>query len=127
MPKGVRVLVVDDNRDAAESLARMLQLMGHSAVFVTDPAAAMPTLRSLQPDIVFLDLGMPQIDGFQLARRIRAECGLDNPCLVALTGYGAAGDRAKTRHSGFDAHLLKPASPDLVQSTIEELCKPGPR
>jgi CheY-like chemotaxis protein len=124
VPKSVRVLVVDDNRDAAESLARMLELMGHSATFVTDPAAAMPMLRAERADIVFLDLGMPQIDGFQLARRIRAECGLDNPCLVALTGYGTASDRAKTRHSGFDAHLLKPASPDLVRSTIEELCKP---
>ena len=124
MPRSVRVLVVDDNQDAAESLACMLQLMGHSSIFVTDPAAAMLALRSLKPDIVFLDLGMPEIDGFQLARRIRAECGVDNPCLVALTGYGTASDRAKTRHSGFDAHLLKPASPDLVRSTIEELCKP---
>ena len=120
----LRAIVVDDNRDAAESLARLLEAMGHAAEFVIDPMEAVAAVTALRPHIVFLDLGIPVIDGFELAARIRARYGFDDVRLVAITGYGTTSDRAKSRRAGFDAHLLKPASPDLIRSTIEELCKP---
>jgi CheY-like chemotaxis protein len=78
----------------------------------------------MSPSIVLLDLGMPRVDGYEVCRRLRQRYGFDNLCVVALTGYGSAQDRAKSRHVGFDAHLVKPADPELIRSTLEELCQP---
>jgi CheY-like chemotaxis protein len=110
-------LVVDDNADIAESFARLLRLMGCEAVFTTDPRAALDQARRLKPHIAFLDLGMPHMDGCELARRLRAAFG-ERLKLVAITAYGSAQDRAATRRAGFDAHVAKPVDPALVDSIL---------
>jgi signal transduction histidine kinase/CheY-like chemotaxis protein len=109
-----RVLVVDDNADAAETIASLLRLEGHRVETALDGAVALHVAESLQPDIAFIDLNMPVMDGYELARRLRTlPCGRDAR-LVALTGMGKASDMERTRAVGFDVHLTKPADPAQV-------------
>jgi CheY-like chemotaxis protein len=119
MTAKLRVLVVDDHPDSAESLSRLLATMGHEAVFVTQASKALDAARALRPHLVFLDLGMPEIDGYQLARLFRAEFGFEALRLVALTGWGRNEDRAASRQAGFDAHVQKPAEPEIIDSIIK--------
>jgi signal transduction histidine kinase len=119
-----RILVVDDNSDSADTLANILQLMGHAAHSVCDPRKVIETVDSFLPDIVFLDLGMPGISGYDIARNLRARPTTQHLVLVALTGWGQPEDRRRTEESGFDHHLVKPA--DLA--TIQQICNtPLPR
>lgn len=115
-----RVLVVDDNKDNAESLFRMLEAMGCKARFIIDPLQALPAVEQHKPHIAFLDIGMPDIDGYQLAHHIRARYGRDEIALVAITGYGSDDSRTRSRLAGFDAHLVKPPSPALIESTLHQ-------
>jgi CheY-like chemotaxis protein len=115
-----RVLVVDDNKDNAESLFRMLKAMGCQAEYIIDPLLALGAVERQRPHIAFLDIGMPDIDGYQLAHHIRARYPRDEIALVALTGYASDESRARSRIAGFDAHLAKPASPALVESTLQQ-------
>jgi CheY-like chemotaxis protein len=127
MPDPVRkALVVDDNRDNAESLARLLRTFGYSAEFTFEPLSALTVVDRFRPSIVFLDIGMPDLDGYQLAQHIRARYGKEAVRLVALTGYATSADRVRGRVAGFDAYLLKPATPELVESTITTLFAPLP-
>jgi PAS domain S-box-containing protein len=103
-----RVLIVDDNHDAAESLGELLELHGHEVRLANDGEAALHEAQDAQPDLVLLDLGLPGLDGFEVARRLRAIPGLEHTQLVALTGYGQQSDREATAAAGFDAHLVKP-------------------
>jgi signal transduction histidine kinase/ActR/RegA family two-component response regulator len=103
-----RVLVVDDNVDAAESLAMLLRVQGHAVDAVHDGEAAMRAVARAAPEVVFLDLGMPDMDGYEVARRLRALPAGPDLTLVALTGWGQAEDRRRTRAAGFDHHLTKP-------------------
>jgi signal transduction histidine kinase/CheY-like chemotaxis protein len=103
-----RVLVVDDNRDSAESLAALLGLLGHDVRQAYDGQGGLDLARSWVPDLVLLDLGMPGMNGHEVARRLRAEARLLDTTLVALTGYGSAEDRRASREAGFDWHLVKP-------------------
>ena len=119
MTAKLRVLVVDDLPDSAESLARLLETMGHEAVFVTQASKALDAARALRPHLVFLDLGMPEIDGYQLARLFRAEFGFEALRLVALTGWGRNEDRAASRQAGFDAHVQKPAEIEIIDSILK--------
>src|SRR5260221_9052067 len=105
-----RILVVDDHLDTAQSFAALLGSMGHEVAFLTDPEQVDRRVEALRPHIVFLDIGMPRLDGWQVAERLRARYAPEALKLVAITAYGAAHDRAKSRRSGFDAHLVKPAS-----------------
>jgi two-component system, sensor histidine kinase len=111
-----RILVVDDNMDAATSLAEFLELDGHAVKAVHTAEAAIQDVLSLHFDVVFLDIGLPIVDGYQVARRIR-EAGLAVR-LVALTGYGSGEDIQTARSAGFDAHLVKPASLDGLRMVI---------
>ena len=105
--RAVRALVVDDKQDVAESLSRLLLTMGCAATFVTNPAVALDAAQALEADIVFLDLGMPNLNGYELARMFRKSYR-DAPLrLVAVTAYGTPEDRALSRASGFDAHVQK--------------------
>lgn len=119
-----RALVVDDNRDNAELLFRVLQDFGCNVNMTTDPLQALGLVDSFRPNIVFLDIGMPDIDGYQLAHHIRAKYRKETIRLVALTGYASNTDRARGRVAGFDAHLTKPASPELIESTLVTLLQP---
>lgn len=116
-----RALVVDDNKDNAESLFRLLNTMQCNAQYITDPLQALSAVELHKPHIVFLDIGMPDIDGYQLAHHIRARYPREEIKLVALTGYASAESRTRSRLVGFDAHLVKPASPELIESTLRQL------
>jgi CheY-like chemotaxis protein len=111
-----RVLVVDDNRDAAESLRMLLSLEGHQVCTVHDGPSAIDAAQKHRPDIVLLDLGLPGMDGYQVARRLRALAGLGEMLLVAMTGYGQEDDRRRCLEAGFDHHVVKPADPVVLQN-----------
>jgi CheY-like chemotaxis protein len=116
---GRRVLIVDDNRDAAESLALLLEMTGHQPRVVLDGPAALDLAPAFRPDLVFLDIGMPKLDGYEVARRLRQLPGLEGVTLVALTGYGQEQDRRRAQEAGFDAHCIKPVD----YATILDLLK----
>jgi PAS domain S-box-containing protein len=113
-----RVLVVDDNRDAADSLGMFLKLAGAKVAVVYHGLAALEALESFKPEVVLLDIGMPEIDGYEVARRIRQNPDYRDVLLVALTGWGQEEDRRRSRAAGFDHHLVKPADIDLLQSLL---------
>jgi len=117
----LRVLVVDDNRDSADMLALSLKLMGHEVLALYDPLDVLAAARNWQPQLAFLDVGMPVLNGFSLAEQLRAEPWPDGrgPRLVALTGWGQEEDRRRSEAAGFDEHLVKPADLD----TIERVCQ----
>ena len=107
-PPGKRVLLVDDNEDARELLAGLLELQGYAVEAAGDAGGALAIAARLQPEVVVLDLGLPEVDGWELARRLRQVDGLAQVRIVALTGYGTELDRARSREAGIDVHLLKP-------------------
>jgi two-component system CheB/CheR fusion protein len=109
-----RILVVDDNRDAADSLALLLQVSGHEVRTAHDGPTALEAARAWRPEVVVLDLGLPRLDGYEVARRLRREQLGEGLVLVALTGYGQDEDRRRSEEAGFDHHLVKPASPDVL-------------
>ena len=112
-----RVLVVDDNTDSAETMAEMLKLWGHEVATAHDGPGALEAARAQQPDAVLLDLGLPVMDGYETARRLRQE-GLGGQLLVAVTGYGTAEDRRRAAEAGFDTHLTKPVSPEALRAVL---------
>jgi len=114
---GLRLLVVDDNKDAATSLAMLLRLQGHEVQVVHDGPSALQLAISYRPALVLLDLGMPGMDGYEVARRLRETPGLERILLAALTGWGQQEDRRRTAEAGFDHHLVKP----LEAKTLEDL------
>lgn len=116
-----RVLVVDDNVDGAEMLAMLLEDAGHTASVVFESTKAVAAALAFRPDIVFLDLGMPELDGFDLARQLRQEPSLERTVLVALTGWGGEDDRQRSREAGIDRHLTKPVSPSALADLLAEL------
>jgi PAS domain S-box-containing protein len=116
--QALRILVVDDNADAADSLASLLEFEGHSTRVAHDADAALGAAHEFRPDIVFLDIGMPGKDGYQVARELRDAVETRDAVLVALTGWGAAEDRLRTRKAGFDHHLTKPAGLDSVEALL---------
>jgi PAS domain S-box-containing protein len=118
-PRGLRVLVADDNRDAAESLAALLRWHGHECVPCLGGESALIAARSLQPDAVLLDLSMPDLDGFAVCRALR-EAGLERSLIVAITGLGSDADRRKALACGFDRHLVKPVEPATVLDLLAD-------
>ena len=117
-PGRIRILVVDDIPDTAESFARLLGRMGFETAFVTDPRLAVDTAYRFGADLVFLDIGMPELDGYEVARMLRGQFGWDKLRIVAVTAYGQQADRDRSRQAGFDAHVVKPVSLDLVRSIL---------
>jgi PAS domain S-box-containing protein len=115
-----RVLVVDDSTDAADSLAMLLELEGHEVSTAYTAAAALEKAERLQPEIAFIDIGLPQMDGYEVARRLRANERCRAIRLVALTGYGQPDDRDQARRAGFDHHLVKPADLQSVDAILAE-------
>ena len=106
--EGRRVLVVDDNVDAADSLAEFISDMGHEVQVAYDPVAAIEVSASFHPEVAVLDVGLPVMDGYELAQRLRAGPEGARIRLIALTGYGQAGDRARSNAAGFERHFVKP-------------------
>jgi CheY-like chemotaxis protein len=116
-----RVLVVDDNRDAADSLGLLLQLAGHDVRVAHDGVAALAIARTFLPELALLDLGMPEMDGLQLAQALRAEPWSATLRLAALTGWGQDEDRRRTSAAGFDHHLTKPVDLDEIAALVAQL------
>jgi PAS domain S-box-containing protein len=119
-----RVLVVDDNRDAAESLAMFLQLDGHVVHTAYDGTEAIDAAESFRPEIVLLDIGMPKLNGYDVCRRIRGQEWGRNMLIIAQTGWGQEEDKRRTREAGFDDHLVKPVDPARLTKLIAEAKKP---
>ena len=114
----LRVLVVDDNEDAANSMADILRLMGHHAEVAFSGLKAMHMAEDVEPDLVLLDIGLPEIDGFEVARRLRRSIRRQVR-LVAITGYGAQDDRRRSSEAGFDEHVVKPVMPEMISGIID--------
>lgn len=117
----LRLLVVDDNHDAADSLKRMLELMGHEVRVVYSGPSAIEAARLFLPDAVLCDLGLPGLDGFQVARRLRADAATADLRLIALSAYGSEADRGRSREAGFDTHLTKPVNPHELEHLLTGL------
>jgi CheY-like chemotaxis protein len=115
--KGVRVLVADDNRDAADSLARILALLGHEVRVAYDGAAAIALAREFHPRAAILDIGMPGMNGYEAAGRLRGALGRA-VTLIAATGWGQESDRRRAVQAGFDHHLTKPVDPDALDDIL---------
>ena len=116
-----RALIVDDNADSADTLAMVLQLLGHEVQCVYDSRRVLETVDAFAPDILFLDIGMPGLSGYDVARLLRARPNAEQLTLVALTGWGQPEDRRRTAEAGFDHHLVKPADAATIQRICSEL------
>jgi PAS domain S-box-containing protein len=114
-----RILVVDDNRDAAESLVALLQIAGHDVRYAFDGEAAIAIAEQYRPDVMILDLGMPEVSGYDVARRIRERPWGKQVYLIALSGWGQADERRRTQEAGFDAHFVKPIAPEDLSRVLE--------
>ena len=115
---GRRILVADDNHDSAESLGMLLELAGHRVHLVHDGQEALDAAGELLPEILLLDIGLPRMDGFEVAARLRQDPRHDRMLLVAVTGYGTESDRYRGKAAGFDHHLVKPVDPAALHDLI---------
>jgi CheY-like chemotaxis protein len=122
--RGQRILVVDDNRDAASSLALLLEITGNETNTAHDGAAALEAAESRRPDVVLLDIGLPTLNGYEVARRIRKQPWGKEMLLIALTGWGQEEDRRQSREAGFDGHLVKPVEYLELVSLLGSLARP---
>jgi CheY-like chemotaxis protein len=113
-----RLLLVDDNVDAVQSLAVLLETDGHEVRIAHDGASALALIESFRPHLVVLDIGLPGMNGYEIAQRIRARPEFGAPTLVALTGYGQQEDRKRARAAGFDHHFIKPADVNALQRLL---------
>jgi signal transduction histidine kinase len=123
-PYAKRVLVVDDNVYAAEGLARLLRLDGHNVDVAYDGTSGLKAALARRPDVIFLDIGLPGLDGYAVARKMR-DAGLTGVTLVALTGYGKDDDRRRARTAGFDEYLVKPAEPAELRRLLDDVQHPA--
>src|SRR5262245_39967482 len=120
---GVRVLIVEDNRDSASTLQFLLECQGHEVRLAHTGTEGVREAAGWKPDCVLCDIGLPDLDGYGVARALRQDPTTARVRLVALTGYGSDKDREYARQAGFDVHLTKPASPDVL---MFQLAQPGP-
>jgi CheY-like chemotaxis protein len=116
-----RILVVDDNVDAAESIAMLLGMQGHEVRSVHSAEDALDVVPNFKPDVVLLDIGLPGMDGYEVARRLRSDQAIERLRLVAVTGYGQQEDRDRARAAGFDEHLVKPVEPETLDAFLNTL------
>jgi signal transduction histidine kinase/DNA-binding response OmpR family regulator len=121
-----RILVVDDNQDVAESLALLLRETGQDVQAAYDGPSALATAENYHPEIVFLDIGLPGMDGYEVARRLRAQTGTAHALLVALSGYGQTEDVRRSREVGFDHHLVKPTDPKTLTGLLASFSPESP-
>jgi PAS domain S-box-containing protein len=122
--RGLKVLVVEDNIDAAESLATLLRLWNHEVTVVHDGRSALDAARDQHPEVVLLDIGLPGLDGYQVARHLREDVGLDHALLVAMTGYGQPEDRRRSHEAGIHHHFVKPVEPMVLRNLLAGLTMP---
>jgi CheY-like chemotaxis protein/two-component sensor histidine kinase len=121
---GGRILVVDDNLDAAETLTLLLQNVGYEVRHAANAESALASIESFHPEVALLDIGLPDVDGYELARRLRADLGEGKCKLIALTGYGSKADVEEAMKAGFDDHIVKPAELEHLLEVIAKLLNP---
>jgi CheY-like chemotaxis protein/anti-sigma regulatory factor (Ser/Thr protein kinase) len=114
-----RLLIVEDNPDIADTTATMMAMAGHTVRCARDGMQALAEAQSFEPEVVLLDVGLPELDGYQVARRLRQLPQTRQALIIGLTGYGMPADRQRGREAGFDHHLLKPADPNEMRALIE--------
>jgi signal transduction histidine kinase/AmiR/NasT family two-component response regulator len=122
---GRRVLVVDDHVDGGDMVSTLLRAWGHTVEFVSDPTAVLEAARGFRPEVVLLDIGLPLLNGYDLARLLRADPETAGAALIALTGYGQPADRERALASGFSRHLVKPVQPDALRAALAVLDAPS--
>jgi CheY-like chemotaxis protein len=125
-PAARRLLVVDDMRDSADSLTMLLKVMGHEVRTAYGGEAALEAAETFRPDAIFLDLGMPVLDGFEVCRRIRSSPWGVHVFIAALSGWGQPADRCRTREAGFNEHLIKPADPQAIEELLDSITRSSP-
>jgi CheY-like chemotaxis protein len=123
LQKKFRALVVDDNEDGAAMLATVLRLMGHEPTVVTDSREALKAALATKPDVAFVDIAMPHLNGYNLAVELRRHFPRDKLCIVAVTGHADEASRRASTKAGIDVHLAKPVDPKMLEYTIEIVCK----
>jgi CheY-like chemotaxis protein len=121
----LRVLVIEDNPDAAETLGDLLALLGHHAEIAHTGAAGVAVARCRPPDLVLCDIGLPEMDGYAVARQLRSDPLTAPIRLVALTGYGRETDRDRAAAAGFDLHLVKPVGPEVLKLLLQGFAEGG--
>ena len=114
----LQILVVEDDADCAESTAMLLRLYGHSAEVAKDGPAALNAAEAHWPEVVLLDIAMPRMSGWEVAKRFREQAGKPRPVLIAATGYGAGEDRRHSADLGIDFHLTKPVDPEALNTLL---------
>jgi CheY-like chemotaxis protein len=115
--QGKRVLIVEDQRETAEMFSALVSLLGHTPCFVTNPVEALSTAKEFRPEIAFMDIGMPGLNGWEVVRLFRQDPLFRSLKIYALTAYGTDEDRRKSRDAGFDLHLIKP----IAMAQLEQL------
>ncbi|HYE88671.1 MAG TPA: response regulator [Vicinamibacterales bacterium] len=123
--QGFRILVVDDNHDSALSLAMMLSIMGHETHTAHDGESAVATAESFLPDVVLLDIGLPKLNGYEVAHRIRERAWGASMFLIAVTGWGQEEDRQRSSEVGLNVHMVKPVEPSALEKLLSELARDG--
>jgi CheY-like chemotaxis protein len=116
-----RILVVDDNVDSAEAISKLLQSKGHEVRCTFDGASAITVTEQFGPQLILLDISLPDIDGYEVLRRLREQRSASNPVVVAVTGFGQPEDRRRAQEAGFDHHLVKPFGPDVLMALLPSL------
>lgn len=119
--QGFRILVVDDNHDSALSLAMMLSIMGHETRTAHDGESAVETAESFLPEVVLLDIGLPKLNGYEVAQRIREHAWGASMFLIAVTGWGQEEDRQRSSEVGLNVHMVKPVEPAALERLLAEL------
>ena len=117
----VRALIVDDNIDAAVCLSMLLDLGGHATRIAHNGTDALKLASDFKPSVIFLDIGLPEMNGYQVARALRSMRDIGHPVLVAVTGWGAPEDRVQSRNAGFDEHLTKPVDISTIELLLARL------
>jgi CheY-like chemotaxis protein len=117
----IRILVVDDNQDSADSLGLLMKLLGNEVRIVHDGLAAVDVAKEFEPRVVLLDIGLPTLDGYETAKEIRRLPWGKQAVLIAVTGWGEATHRQRSRKAGFDHHLVKPVDPDVLTNLLASL------
>ena len=116
--RGTRVLVVDDNRDSAETVALLLELAGHQTRMAHDGQEALDMATTFRPDVVLLDIGLPKMSGYDVCRRLREQPWSSDALIIAMTGWGQTDDLRRSAHAGFDHHCVKPVDHDALTALI---------
>lgn len=125
VPAGLTVLLVDDNQDSTRALGMLLEHFGHAVVTAHDGAEALARAAETRPDVGLLDLGLPVLDGYQVAEALRARPGGDRLLLIAISGYGQPNDRARSKAAGFDHHMVKPVDCGALLDLLQQRSRPA--